>query len=160
MPKVPSSRPDGLKCDPRLPFEALSYRRTSTPPLVSPEALGRVNVTAWLYVDQSGFKRVAVNPNITLAQIKEEFGRAPTRDAETGIHSEGIAGQFFLENPRFRVLEIFSERIPCRKMCAPMLRHYFPGVPWFYYYDRESWRGTEGELIKRAGEALRLAYQL
>ena len=94
-----------------------------------------------------------VNPNITLAQIRQEFGRAPTRDAETGIHSEGIAGQFFKENPRFRVLEIFSERIPCRIMCAPMLRHYFSEVPWFYYYDRDSWRGTEGELIKRAGEA-------
>ncbi len=93
MPKLPSSRPDGLKCDPRLPIEALAYHRTSTPSLISQEALGRINVTAWLYVDDGGVTRVKVNPNITLAQIRDEFGRAPTRDAETGIHSEGIAGR-------------------------------------------------------------------
>lgn len=131
MPKVPISQPDGRKCDPRLPIEALVYRRRFTPPLVSSEALGRINVTAWLYLDEAGFRRVKVNPNITLAEIRAEFGKAQTRDAEIGIHSEAIAGQFFKENPRFRVLEIFSERIPCRKMCAPMLRHYFKGVPWF-----------------------------
>jgi hypothetical protein len=48
MPKMPGSRPDGMKCDPRLPVEALAFR------------------------------------------------------------------------------------IPCKVMCAPMRRHYFPGVPWFY----------------------------
>ena len=160
MPKMPSSHPSGLKCDPRLPMEALAYRRTCAPPLLSIEALGKINVTAWLYLDDHGVKRVKVNPNVTLGEIRKEFGRAPTRDAETGIHSEGIAGQFFKENPSFRVLEIFSERIPCRKMCAPMLRHYFPGVPWFYYYDRDSWRGTEGELIKQAGDVLKVVYDL
>lgn len=45
-------------------------------------------------------------------------------------------------------------------MCAPMLKNYFPGVPWFYYYDRESWRGDQGELIKRAAAALKVAYGL
>jgi len=113
-----------------------------------------------LYLDDLGLKQVKVNPNITMAQIRAAFGPAQTRDAETGIHSEGIAGQFFKEHARYHVLEIFSERIPCAKMCAPMLRHYFSGVPWFYYYDRESWRGTEGELIKRAAEALKVAYEL
>ncbi len=131
MPRIPSSRPGGLRCDQRLLLEALAYRRTCNPPLLSAEALGRINVTAWLYLDEQGIKRVNVNPNITIAQIRQQFGPAPTRDAETGIHSEGIAGQFFKENPRFRVLEIFSERVPCKKMCAPMLSHYFPGVPWF-----------------------------
>lgn len=160
MPRMPSSRPHGLKCDQQLIIEALTYRRASNPPLLSLDALGRINVTAWLYLDEQGIRRIKVNPNVTIAQIKAEFGPAPTRDAETGIHSEGIAGQFFKENPRFRVLEIFSERVPCRKMCAPMLNHYFPGVPWFYYYDRDSWRGSEGELIKRAGEALKVAYGL
>jgi hypothetical protein len=159
MPKMPSSRPEGWKCDPRLTIEALAFRR-SVPGLLSPEGLGRINVTAWLYLDDRGVKQVQVNPNITLTQIRAEFGRAPTRDAETGIHSEGIAGQFFKDNPRFRVLEIFSERVPCKIMCAPMLRNYFPGVPWFYYYDRNSWRGNDGELIKRAGETLRVAYGL
>lgn len=159
MPKVPSSRPDGYKCDPRLPIEALIFRR-SVPELMSLEGLGRINVTAWLYLDDHGVRQVKVNPNITLAQIRAEFGRAPTRDAEIGIHSEGIAGEFFRQNPGFRVLEIFSERIPCKIMCAPMLRHNFPGVPWFYYYDRNSWRGNNGELIRRAADALRAAYEL
>jgi hypothetical protein len=159
MPKTPSSRPDGWKCDPRLPIEALAFRR-SIPALLTPEGLGRINVTAWLYLNDAGARQVKVNPNITLAQIRAEFGRAPTRDAETGIHSEGIAGEFFRVNPTFRVLEIFTERVPCRIMCAPMLRNYFPGVPWFYYYDRESWRDNARQLIKRAADTLRVAYGL
>jgi len=159
MPRMPSSRPDGWKCDLRLPAEALAYRRT-IPELLLPEGLGKINVTAWLYLDERGDRNVKVNPNITIAQIRQEFGRAPTRDAETGIHSEGIAAQFFKENPRYRVLAIFSERIPCRKMCGPMLRNYFRGVPWFYYYDRNSWRGNDGELIRRAADVLSAAYGL
>jgi hypothetical protein len=159
MPRMPSSRPVGFRCDPSLPIKALAYRR-SLPGLLSLEGLGKINVTAWLYQDNLGVTQVKVNPNITLAQIRAEFGRAPTPDAETGIHSEGIAAQFFKDNPSFRVLQIFSERIPCRQMCAPMLINYFRGVPWFYYYDRESWRGNGRELIKRAAEALQAAYQL
>lgn len=157
MPKIPSSNTIGRRCDPLLPTSALDYRRKIRD-MLTLDALGRINVTAWLYLDERGQKQVKVNPNITIAQIKAEFGRASTRDAETGIHSEGIAGQFFKDNPKYRVLEIFSERVPCRIMCAPMLRHYFPGVPWFYYYDRASWRGNDGELIKRAGEILKSAY--
>jgi len=159
MPKTPSSRPDGYRCDLRLPAAALAYRR-SIPELMSPEGLGRINVTSWLYLDDRGPRQVKVSPNITIAQIRAEFGRAATRDAETGIHSEGIAAEFFRTNPRFRVLEIFSERIPCKTMCAPLLRHYFPRVPWFYYYDRASWRGNDGQLIRWAAQALRVAYEL
>jgi hypothetical protein len=157
MPKMPNSRPDGWKCDLRLPAESLAYRK-SVPELLSLEGLGRINITAWLYLDDQGNHKVKVNPNITVAEIRQEFGRAPTRDAETGIHSEGIAAEFFRLNPRYKVLQIFSERVPCRIMCAPLLQNYFPGVPWFYYYDRRSWRGSDGELIKRAAEILKCAY--
>jgi hypothetical protein len=159
MPKIPSSRPEGWKCDARLPIAALAYRK-SNPELLTEDGLGRINITAWLYKDGRGDERIQVNPNITIAQIQKEFGRAPTRDAETGIHSEGIAAQFFKDNPGFRVLGIFSERIPCRLQCAPLLRKYFPGVPWFYYYDRDSWRGDGGQLLRKAAAALRVAYQL
>ena len=63
--------------------------------------------------------------------------------------------------PQFRVLQIFSERIPCPKMCAPMLRHNFPGVPWYYYYDRRSWIGdSQGGLVKTAAEVLKSSYLL
>jgi len=159
MPKTPISRPVGFGCNPSLPIKALDYRR-SQPGLLSLEGLGKINVTAWLYLDERGALQIKVNPNITIEQIRSEFGRAPTPDAETGIHSEGIAAQFFKDHPGYRVQQIFSERIPCRHMCAPMLMNYFKGVPWFYYYDRNSWRGNDGELIKRAGEALRSAYGL
>ncbi|HTX41680.1 MAG TPA: hypothetical protein VMD25_07610 [Acidobacteriaceae bacterium] len=159
MAKTPSSRPTGWKCDPRLPIEALAFRKRN-PELLTEEGLGRINITAWLYKDEDERERVKVNPNITIAEIRKEFGRAATRDAETGIHSEGIAAQFFKDNPGFRVLGIFSERIPCRMQCAPLLRNYFPGIPWFYYYDRDSWRGENGELLKRAAAALRVAYGL
>jgi hypothetical protein len=63
-------------------------------------------------------------------------------------------------NPHLQVFQIFSERIPCAYMCAPLLRHYYPGVPWYYYYDSGSWRGTRGELLKHAGDILKSAYGL
>ena len=63
MPKVPTSRPDGYKCDPRLPIEALAFRR-NIPELMSMHGLGRINVTAWLYLDDQGVRQVKVNPNI------------------------------------------------------------------------------------------------
>ena len=160
MPRVPASFPGGLLCDPRLPAAALTYRRTSNPQLLSLQDLGALNVTARLYRDAEGVERIQVNPNVTIAELRKQFGPAATRDAEVGIHSEARAAEFFRVNPRFRVLKIFSERIPCAKMCAPLLRHYFPGIPWFYYYDRRSWRGTDGELVRKAAEALTAAYQL
>lgn len=86
--------------------------------------------------------------------------RRETRDAEVGIHSEAQAAEWFRTRPKLRVLQIFSERIPCPKMCAPMLRNYFPGVPWYYYYDRRSWFGDSGGLVKTAAAALKSAYQL
>ncbi|MGC2637592.1 MAG: nucleic acid/nucleotide deaminase domain-containing protein [Acidobacteriaceae bacterium] len=159
MAKRPGSRPEGFQCDLRLPIAALAYRQEN-PELMTETGFGRINVTAWLYRNERGEEGIRVNPNITMAAIRKEFGRAPTRDAETGLHSEGIAAQFFKENPSFRVLAIFSERVPCRMQCAPLLRNYFPGVPWFYYYDRNSWRGDDGRLLKKAAAALRVAYEL
>lgn len=50
MPKVPNCQPpDSTRCDPRLPEEALRYRMTANPQLTTREALGAINVTAWLY---------------------------------------------------------------------------------------------------------------
>jgi hypothetical protein len=77
-----------------------------------------------------------------------------------GLHSEGRAAEWFRRRPELRVLQIFSERIPCRQMCAPLLRHYYPGIPWYYYYDSGSWIGNGGELMRRAGDILKTAYGL
>lgn len=161
MPKIPNAKPiDSPRCDPRLPEAALQYRRVNVPPLTSRDALGAINVTAWLYRDQSGVEGIQVNPNVTIAELKRLFGPASTADAEVGFHSEGRAAEWFRMRPQLRVLQIFSERIPCALMCAPMLRHYYPGVPWYYYYDSSSWKGNRGELLKRAGDILKTAYGL
>ncbi|HZT30922.1 MAG TPA: hypothetical protein VFA33_13615 [Bryobacteraceae bacterium] len=160
MPKIPNSRPIEAHCDMRLPEAALTFRRTHAPPLTTPKYLGAINVTAWLYRDKQGVQRILVNPNTTIAELLRQFGPADTPDAEVGIHSEGKAAEWFRVRPDLRVLQIFTERIPCPKMCAPLLRHYFPGVPWFYYYDRNSWKGPGGHLLKTAGEVLKTAYGL
>lgn len=159
MPKIPNSKPiDSPKCDPRLPEAALQYRRTANPPLISREALGAINVTAWLYRDQNGMEGIQVNPNVTIAELARVFGPAPTPDAEVGFHSEGRAAEWFRTRPYLKVLQIFTERVPCTLMCAPLLRHYYPNVPVYYYYDSASWRGSRGELLKRAGDILKTAY--
>jgi hypothetical protein len=161
MPKVPIPRPvDSPRCDPRLPDAALRYRMTASPPPTTREALGAINVTAWLYRDERGVEGIQVNPNVPIAELARIFGPAPTPDAEVGLHSEGRAAEWFRVRPGFQVLQIFAERIPCSQMCAPMLRHYFPGVPWYYYYDSSSWFGDRGELLKRAGDVLKTAYGL
>jgi hypothetical protein len=163
MPKIPNPwqfRTNDGKPDMRLPDAALAFRRTAAPPLTSLQDLGRINVTAWLYRDSAGVEQIQVNPNTTIAQIKREFGPAPTRDAEVGFHSEGRAAEWFRVRPDLRVVQIFTERAPCAMQCAPLLRHYFPNVPTFYYYDRAAWRGSDGELLKRAGEILKTAYGL
>lgn len=161
MLRIPNCRPmDSARCDPRLPEAALRYRRTMNPPLTTREALGAINVTAWLYRDKNGVEGIQVNPNVTIAEIVRVFGPARTRDAEVGLHSEGRAAEWFRRRPELRVLQIFSERIPCRQMCAPLLRHYYPGIPWYYYYDSGSWIGNGGELMKRAGDILKTAYGL
>jgi hypothetical protein len=160
MPRIPSSLPIGSpNCDPRLPLEALAFRMRNSPPLTTPKYLGAINVTAWLYRDTKGVERIQVNPNTTIAELLRQFGPAETPDAELGIHSEGKAAEWFRTRPDLRVLQIFSERIPCPMMCAPMLRHYFPGVPWHYYFDRNSWR-QGGKLLKTAGEVLKTVYGL
>jgi hypothetical protein len=128
--------------------------------LTSARYLGAINVTAWLYRDKRGVEGILVNPNTTIAELLRQFGPADTPDAEVGIHSEGRAAEWFRTRPDLRVLQIFTERVPCAMMCAPLLRHYFPGVPWYYYYDRNSWRGPGGGLIRTAAQALKSAYGL
>ncbi len=161
MPNIPSSDPAGSpRCDLRLPEAALNFRKSNDPPLTSLKYLGAINVTAWLYRDSRGVEGIQVNPNTTIAELLKQFGPAETPDAEVGIHSEGRAGEWFRTRPAFRVLQIFSERIPCPKMCAPMLRRYFPGVPWYYYFDRRSWLGPNRKLVKTAAEVLKAAYGL
>jgi hypothetical protein len=162
MPKIPAASPHyASRCDARLPEAALAFRRRQAPPLTSLADLGSMNITAWLYRDERGVESVQVNPNITMAQLRQQFGPPETPDAEVGIHSEAQAAEWFRTHPGLRVLQIFSERIPCSMMCAPMLRTYFPGVPWYYYYDRRSWfDGQRGGLVKSAAAALKSAYQL
>ncbi|MGH9664564.1 MAG: hypothetical protein ACRD9L_09095, partial [Bryobacteraceae bacterium] len=133
MPKVPSSDPaNSLLCDVRLPEAALTFRMSSTPRLTTQEYLGSINVTAWLYRDSQGVEKIQVNPNTTIAELIRQFGPADTPDAEVGIHSEGRAAEWFRTQRDCKVLQIFSERIPCAMMCAPLLRTYYPGVPWYY----------------------------
>ena len=161
MLRVPSSRPiDSPRCDPRLPYAAFRYRVAGSPELISRAGLGAINVTAWLYRDKSGVEGIQVNPNVTIAELIRTFGPAPTSDAEVGFHSECLAAEWFRIRPDLKVLQIFTERAPCRRMCSRMLRHYYPGVPWYYYYDKDSWVGNQGELLKRAGELLGGVYGL
>ncbi len=160
MPKIPSARPADARCDMRLPEAALAFRRKNAPPLTTPQYLRAINVTAWLYRDRNGVEGIQVNPNTTIAELLRQFGPAQTPDAEVGIHSEAKAAEWFRLRPHLEVLQIFSERIPCPKMCGPLLMHCFPGVPWFYYYDRNSWREAGGGLVKTPGEVLKSAYGL
>ncbi|HLJ87242.1 MAG TPA: hypothetical protein VKZ53_10490 [Candidatus Angelobacter sp.] len=159
MPRTPSSLPyDAPPCDPRLARAALRYRM-NTPQLTTPQFLGAINVTAWLYRDERGVEDVQVNANTTIIKIIEQFGPAATPDAEVGIHSEMMAAEWFRSKRGLKVLQIFSERIPCSKMCAPMLKHYFPGIPWYYYYNMSMWR-EGGTFIKTAGQVLKTVYEL
>lgn len=161
MPKTPSSYPGWApRCDARLPQAALQFRLQHSPQLTTPKFLGGINVTAWLYRDKGGAPGVQVNPNTTIAELIRQFGPAETPDAEVGIHSEMKAAEWFRVRPQLQVLQIFSERIPCPTMCGPMLQTYFPGVPWYYYYDRRSWTGGPGNATKYAGEILKTAYGL
>lgn len=143
-----------------MPQEALAFRKKNSPPLVTDKYLNAINITAWLYRDKQGATKIQVNPNTTIAELLRQFGPADTPDAEVGIHSEAKAAEWFRLNPGLRVLQIFSERVPCPKMCGPMLRHYFPGVAWYYYFDRNSWRGSGRKLVRTAGEVLKSAYEL
>jgi len=160
VPKIPIAKPLEARCDMRLPEAALAFRMKNVPPLTSLKYLSAINITAWLYRDKQGVEGIQVNPNTTIVELLRQFGPAATPDAETGIHSEGKAAEWFRVRPDLRVLQIFSERIPCAKMCAPMMAHYFRGVPWFYYFDRNSWLGPGGALVKTAGEVLKSAYGL
>jgi hypothetical protein len=161
MPKPPSSYPDyAAKCDPRLPQKALQYRLDYPPPLTTTRYLNGFNVTAWLYQDSAGVQDIHVELNTTIDELQRKFGPAETPDAEVGFHSEMLAAQWFRGKSQFTILQIFSERIPCPKMCAPMLRTYYPGVPWYYYYDRRSWIGPNGKRIRYPADVLKSVYGL
>lgn len=150
--RMPLSHPPGSSpCDMRLPQEALTYRRKQNPPLTTLQYLGAFNITAWLYLDKTGAQHVCVNPNVRIAELIAKFGRpAETPDAEVGFHSECIAAEWFrTQRDVGRVLQIFSERIPCGKMCAPLLRHYYPGVPWYYFHDPRTIPENPSVVLKR-----------
>jgi hypothetical protein len=141
--KTPAAVPpyDPSRADMRLPTAALKFRADNG--LLTPDDLLHLNITAWLYRDKQGVEGIQVNPNTTIAQLRAQFGPADTRDAEVGIHSEAKAAEFFRTRQDLTVLQIFTERIPCPAMCAPMLGNYFAGIPVFYYYDRRSWGGSK-----------------
>ncbi len=143
MLKRPAAVPpfDPSRANMRLPDAALKFRVDNG--LLSDDNLRRLNITAWLYRGKDGAEGIKVNPNTTIAELLAQFGPADTRDAEVGIHSEGRAAEFFRTNPDLQVLQIFTERIPCAAMCAPLLGNYFPGIPVFYYYDRRVWGGSK-----------------
>ncbi len=148
MLKMPSAvrSEDQSRVKVALAEAALKYRVDNS--LTSYKDLCNLNITAWLYLDEQKVERIQVNPNITIRRLQGQFGPADTRDAEVGIHSEAQAGEFFRTRPGLQVLQIFSERIPCRAMCAPMLDNNFKNIPVTYYYRRESWPD------KNAGEVL------
>jgi hypothetical protein len=159
MLKTPIPRPDwAVPCDPRLPEAALQYRKRHS--LTTPEFLGSINITAWLYCDRNGAVDVKVNPNITIEELKRKFGPAQTPDAEVGFHSEFEAADWFSKKRQLQVLQIFSERVPCKGRCAPFLRHRYPGIPWYYYYDSSSWKNEQGSTIRRVAEILKSVYGL
>ncbi len=149
---------DSPFCDPRLPAAALNFRKSQN--LTSLRLLGAINITAWLYRDENGSEKIQINPNTTIAELLAQFGPAATPDAEVGIHSEAKAAEYFRLHRRYQVLQIFSERIPCSKMCAPLLRNYFPNIPWYFYYDRRSWFTGKGGVLRTAGQVLCTVYNL
>ena len=161
MPKTPSSEPPpplSPACDPRLPAAALAYRTAHNS--LSQTDLGAINVTTWLYPNPQGVHGVQVNPNGTIAQLKQQSGAAPTPDAETGFHSEAMAAEWFRTRRDLTVLQVFTERYPCSKMCAPILKHHYPGTPWCFYTGRSSWTNGRGQFIVRAAGILKSAYGL
>src|SRR5262245_36149780 len=94
MPRVPSSSPaDAIRCDLRLPEATLAFRRQQG--LTGLAELGAMNLTAWLYRDEVGHESIQVNPNITILQLRRQFGPPDTPDAEVGIHSEAQAAEWF-----------------------------------------------------------------
>ena len=158
MPRSPSKLPNyAMPCDPRLPQAALDFRLRHG--LATAQFLAAINITAWLYRDKAGVEGIQVNPNTTIQELIRQFGRAETPDAETGFHSEMHAGEWFRLRPQFQVMQIFSERVPCRT-CGHMLQAYFTGVPWYYYYDKRSWTDMSGKVIKYPADTLRIAYGL
>jgi hypothetical protein len=139
-----------------LPEAALAYRLEHG--LTDERSLGTINVTAWLYKDTQGREGVQVNPNIPIKQLRN-LG-TEHKNIPVGFHSEFMAAEWFRTKPKLRVLEIFTERIPCRD-CADFLRHWYESVPgWYYYVDRRSFPDDGGPIWKQTAEGLRNVYGL
>jgi hypothetical protein len=103
---------------------------------------------------------VQVNPNVTISQLKQQHGPAATPDAEVGFHSEAVAAEWFRTRRDLKVLQVFTERYPCAKTCAPLLKDYYPGISWYFYYRSSSWTNDRGQFIARAAAILKSAYGL
>lgn len=166
MPRVPASTPSDWRdkmpmphCDPRLPEEALTYRRMHA--LTDDRSLGAINVTAWLYRDEKGREHVQVNPNIPISELRKQNVNEETRTRNVGFHSEFMTAEWFRTKVGFRVLQIFTERVPCSQ-CADFLRTFYRGVPcWYYYIDRKSLSGTTPqERYQQVVDGLRYVYGL
>jgi hypothetical protein len=157
--KTPLAAPStAMRCDLRLPAAALEYRRTHR--LLTAGDLGRINVTAWLYRDESGREAVQVNPNVPLGDLRRPGETRQNLPVEVGFHSEGIAAEWFRTRRNLTVLQIFTERFPCAAMCGPLLRAYYPGWAWYFYYRPSSWKDEHGQFVARAAGVLRTAYGL
>ena len=156
----PSFYPDEADpCDMMLPQKALEKRLEFQ--LTTDWDLNGFNFTTWLFQDKSGIRDIHFEVNTTKRELQRIFGRAETPEAETGFHSEEKATQWFLEHPGLQVLQIFSERMPCREKCRSTLRTHFSGVPWYYYYNKEDWKSSRnGKPLKCPAEVLRYKYGL
>lgn len=83
--------------------------------------------------------------NTTIEELDKEYGPGATA---VGIHSEVHAGQWCKEN-RIKPIMLFTERRPCRAMCASMLINNFSEVPWYYYYDYVSQTEPVAKVLER-----------
>ena len=122
-PPMPPRYFEHFQCDMRLPNATLAFRLRHVPPLTTLADLSAMNMTAWLYRNRQGVELIQVNPNITIAQLRRQFGSPESPDVEVGFHSEMQAAEWFRlqATSRFQVLQIFTERSPC-DACAKMLR--------------------------------------
>jgi hypothetical protein len=129
--------------------------------LTDDRSLGAINVTAWLYRDEKGREHVQVNPNIPISELRKQNVNEETRTRNVGFHSEFMTAEWFRTKVGFRVLQIFTERVPCSQ-CADFLRTFYRGVPcWYYYIDRKSLSGTTPqERYQQVVDGLRYVYGL
>ena len=164
MPRIPSSIASHWKdrlplppCDSRLPEAALEFRREMA--WTDEESLGRYNVTAWLYRDAQGHQGVQVNPNEPMRNLRKAKGHDPDLP-NVGFHSEFLAADWFRKQHGLSVLQIFTERAPCRD-CGDFLRAWYRNVPgWYYYVDRNILSGDKSSVRHQVASALKHVYGL